>query len=236
MEETTMREETEIHEETETHEEMETFKKFISFIKNHKFICTEAAAIIVIFVTMLIFRDRTVDFLKFCDRHHASIAVIVTVIVSFITISITIDQYFTKKRNGKIRIYNLYNTIDSILISHISAIESLLRKNNPQYIDSAAKERKFSNEEMKLIFELEKLLYEHGMSNDENYIKDIISIISVMRELAYSINTIYDVFEMKNSTDIKESNEFADFLKFAEKSCTKIREYRENTLHNYIKI
>lgn len=175
-------------------------------------------------------------FLEFCDARPQSISVIVTALVALITGGFALYQFFLLKKKGKLRIHNLYNSIESILFSHVEDIKILANEKNPLYTVSAGRVKKLTQKEMDMICELEKLLYEHGKSHKRGDIKEMIEVINEMRMFFHSINTIYDILERKPGKDISTFKEFQEFLSRTEALHKTIREYREDGLKKHIKI
>ena len=227
MEETTMREET------------ETSKKFISFIKNHKFMSIVTASLILTGVLSLVFWDCTVVILKFCDRRPESISVIVTVVIALVTGPFTIYQSIILKRKGKIQVYSLYYSIAKTLKSNTKNIIDTVEKyseKDKHYLVSMADEWRINKETVKRIYDLEKLLYEHGKRGDDGYTKETIKAISAMRELVHVINIAYTCLKEENNVIVQDQSSFNKLKKKFEYLEGVIENYQSESLKKYISL
>ncbi len=165
------------------------------------------------------------------------VSVFLTAAIALATGGFTLYQFVYLKRKGKIRIYNLYNSITSSLLDHVKGIGELVDKSGDMhYIAIAVKNRKVNlDKKVEMINELESLLYEHGLGgNQDNYFVRTIEITNEMHELIFSINTICDTLE--EGSDITEENltVIKQTLDYNKKLKVKFDEYYENIIKKYI--
>lgn len=185
----------------------------------------------------VLFVDSVKIFLQFCDRRPESISVIVAAFITLVTGLFTIFQTRTLKRKGKIRTHSLYNSIAEILTRNkVKIIETVANypEENRRYIVLMAEEWMIDQETVNRVYELEKLLYEHGKCGDVDYTRKTIEVIASMNELAHVINIAYSFLKEENSVIVQD---LSSFNKLTEKLVTlenKIETYRIEFLKKYI--
>lgn len=184
----------------------ENFDYVARFLYVHLGIITFIVIAFVILFSVL-FVDLVIVFLQFCDKRPESISVILTVFITLVTGLITIFQTRTLKRKGKIRTHSLYNSIAKFLEMNKDNIISTIEKypeEDRRRIVLMAKEWMISQETVNRVYELEKLLYEHGKRGDTVYTQNTISVIGSMHRLAHVINIAYSFLKEENNVIVQD--------------------------------
>lgn len=193
--------------------------------------------VVSIFVFCILFHNYIFVGLKFCDRRPESIDVVVTVAIAFFTAGFSLHQFFLLKRKDKIRIHELYNSIDKTLETHKQHIESWINdyhSTDNVFMSVLAKERRIDQEICNMIYELEKLLYEHGRVNDKEYTEDVINLVKNMLELISIYNSVYEVLKDENSIIVSDEGAFQKLKDKIDGCLDVVNNYRTKRLNNII--
>lgn len=151
-----------------------------------------------------------------------TLAFFATVFIASISGSFAWIQYRTLKRRDVLKMIMLYDHITALLNYHVEVIKGAA---SIRYI---SKERCISQDEVKMICELEGLIYEQSNTKKNKSVRQFIQktneIIIGMQQLAYRINTYYCVSERDPLVLALTSDEISAI----DENIEKIKQYRSD--------
>lgn len=192
-----------------------------------KWIAIALGVVLIVIVFLHIFPSFVKDFLVAILRpfekeyRPETLTFILTLIISLFSTWFTLKQYRILKMRDILKLHNLINRLYALLNFHIqSLLQSLPDNNDRKKSLKLSSERVITENEIQMIYELERLIYEHiNIQREEekrNFIIETTNIILDMHELIYCLNSIYKSVEAQqdkysiDSEDIKRFNKILD--------------------------
>lgn len=140
------------------------------------------------------------------DNRPQTLTLFLTLLISVVSAYHTCKQYKILKMRDVLKMHNLINRIQALLNYHIKSLEETVNEDNFELSTirfNLSSEKRITENDIKMVFELEQLIYEHVIiENDkEDFIKKTTHTMIEIRELIYSLNTLYKLAENDCSMD-----------------------------------
>lgn len=147
------------------------------------------------------------------DNRPETLTLFLTLLISIVSAYYTCKQYKILKMRDVLKIHNLINRIHALLNYHIKSLEEAVKSDTFDLSTIRFKlssEKRITENDIEIIFELEQLIYELVIiENDkEDFIQKTTRTMIEIRELIYSLNTMYNLAENDRTMDFLQQLEF----------------------------